>query len=166
MNILPFKKDFPFLFTNNQVCLPICQQRLLVFSMKTILLNSSNQKNWKGTLVIKLQYSTWLFSMSSVCFHAQFRICLFSQKKKRKEKRNKYSFRFYKIGTSGQCFSQILPAWHAIEMVETCSFSYAPLKFCTMTPNFDPVFSQYSINCSCSDVGFSKLAPVLYTVGL
>ena len=85
---------------------------------------------------------------------------------KKKEKRNKYSFRFYKIGTSGQCFSQILPAWHAIEMVETCSFSYAPLKFCTMTPNFDPVFSQYSINCSCSDVGFSKLAPVLYTVGL
>ena len=55
---------------------------------------------------------------------------------------------------------------HAIEMVETCSFSYAPLKFCTMTPNFDPVFSQYSINCSCSDVGFSELAPVLYTVGL
>ena len=84
---------------------------------------------------------------------------------KKEKKRNKYSFRFYKIGTSGQCFSQILPAWHAIEMVETCSFSYAPLKFCTMTPNFDPVFSQYSINCSCSDVGFSKLAPVPYTVG-
>ena len=96
LNILPFKKDFPFLFTNNQVCLPICQQMLLVFSMKTILLNSSNQKNWKGTLVIKLQYSTWLFSMSSVCFHAQFRICLFSQKKEKKRGIN-IAFDFTKL---------------------------------------------------------------------
>ena len=160
MNILSFKKDFPFLFTNNQVCLPICQQRLF-FSMKTILFNSSNQKNWKGTLVIKLQYSTWLFSMSSVCFHAQFRICLFSQKKK--EGIN-IAFDFTKLELLVNAF--LKSSQHAIEMVETCSFSYAPLKFCTMTPNFDPVFSQYSINCSCSDVGFSELAPVLYTVGL
>ena len=64
--------------------------------------------------------------MSSVCFHAQFRICLFSQKKK--ERRNKYSFRFYKIGTSGQCFSQILPAWHAIEIKDIIDKSHGEVS--------------------------------------
>ena len=114
---------------------------------------------WSSNYSIQHGYFRWVVYVFMLNFWFVFFL-------KKKEKRNKYSFRFYKIGTSGQCFSQILPAWHAIEMVETCSFSYAPLKFCTMTPNFDPVFSQYSINCSCSDVGFSKLAPVLYTVGL